>query len=534
MGEFSTFPPKVDASDWNALLDHGLEKPVSYIIRKKADGTFEAINGSTGKVDYSGTDIATVVQNAISAIKSNGGGKLFIRKSVVGTWNAGTGEDNPFITVDFSNFEIVGEKGHQITLLGQTTAVKAVGTAESPLENIVIRGMNFVGDPTHNESHGIILSYVHDALIEDCKFTDFGDESISLGKGSRNCIVRNNWLVSSDLAGAGAPITLQSGGHLIDGNIITLNTDSVGIHLEAISGTETISKVIIKNNIIYGQNVGKYGIALNRNAFNITDVIIEDNQVYDVILDGISDFSAAGGTEKAIRIVVANNIVKGGGTDTDARGAIRFDKNSPEQITIIGNIVQDYGSGNGDGHGILVSSDRAIVSNNRIKTVGGNGIKCAGDGIELIGNIIKESQQDASTGCIYLSNANDIRVIGNHLGDGYRGIAIDGTSTGGVFIANHFGSHTIPFDNTAGGTFRLCHNLGYVTENSGTATIANGNTSVTFAHGLAGTPTLVVLGATHSEVTDAVWSADATNITITVPNAVSADRQISWYAEYKP
>jgi len=77
-------------------------------------------------------------------------------------------------------------------------------------------------------------------------------------------------------------------------------------------------------------------------------------------------------------------------------------------------------------------------------------------------------------------------------------------------------------------------NFGYVTENSGTATIANGNTSVSVAHGLAGTPTLVTLGATHSEVADAVWSADATNITITVPSAVSADRKVSWYAEYKP
>ena len=70
--------------------------------------------------------------------------------------------------------------------------------------------------------------------------------------------------------------------------------------------------------------------------------------------------------------------------------------------------------------------------------------------------------------------------------------------------------------------------------NSGTATIPNGQTSVTFAHGLAGKPTLVVLGATHDEVADAVWSADATNITITIPAAVTADRDISWYAEYKP
>jgi len=76
--------------------------------------------------------------------------------------------------------------------------------------------------------------------------------------------------------------------------------------------------------------------------------------------------------------------------------------------------------------------------------------------------------------------------------------------------------------------------IGFVTENSRTATILSGQTSVTFAHGLAGAPTLVTLGATHAEVSDAIWSADATNITITVPSAVTANRSISWYAEYKP
>ena len=81
---------------------------------------------------------------------------------------------------------------------------------------------------------------------------------------------------------------------------------------------------------------------------------------------------------------------------------------------------------------------------------------------------------------------------------------------------------------------KIKYNSGYVTENSETATILNTGTSVTFAHGLAGTPTLVTLGATHAEVSDAIWSADATNITITVPSAVTADRKISWYAEYKP
>jgi len=66
--------------------------------------------------------------------------------------------------------------------------------------------------------------------------------------------------------------------------------------------------------------------------------------------------------------------------------------------------------------------------------------------------------------------------------------------------------------------------------NRGNATITSGNTSTTFAHDLPAAPDIVVLGPTHAEVADAVWSADDTNITITVPSAVSADRKISWFA----
>jgi len=66
------------ARDWNALLDHGLVKPASYIIRK--NGSYvEAINGSTGKIDYggqnnaggvSGTDASAVIQSALNNLIS--------------------------------------------------------------------------------------------------------------------------------------------------------------------------------------------------------------------------------------------------------------------------------------------------------------------------------------------------------------------------------------------------------------------------------------------------------------------------------
>jgi len=525
----------VDEYDWNGLLDHSLEKTASYIVRVNGS-VYEAINGSTGKIDYSGTDASTVIQSAANAIKSAGGGKIFISKSVNVTWDAGVGTDHPFLYIDFSNFEIEGEDGHQITLLNQATGIKAVGTSSNPIKNIIIRNMNFVGDPSNDENHGLDFNYVVNGLIEGCAFTNFGDEAISVGLGSRNVVVRNNWLTTSNNVNVGAPITLQSGGHLVEGNFITLNAPTAGIHLEAITGTEEISKVVLRNNVVYGQNIGNYGIMLNRSAFNITDVLIEGNEVYDVLYDGISDFNLAGGTMKAIRVTVAGNIVKGGGTNTNARGAIRFDKNSPEKLIIVSNIVNNYGLTNSDGHGIVVCSHGAIIANNKVDGVGCNGLRLANDGLIVIGNTIENSQQTYGLGAIYLGGSYCC-IIGNSLGDGYRGIYTAGTATGSVIIGNKFGTHTKPFDNNSSGIFRFEDNINYVTENGGTVTFSGNGSTTTFtiAHGLASTPTKVLVTAgSNAAKGDFYVTADATNITVTygtAPPSGTNNVVLNWYAE---
>lgn len=68
-----------------------------------------------------------------------------------------------------------------------------------------------------------------------------------------------------------------------------------------------------------------------------------------------------------------------------------------------------------------------------------------------------------------------------------------------------------------------------------TATILSGNTSVTVAHGLFNTPSYVQLTGQHAEVAAAVCTArDTTNITITVPSAVTADRLVDVIASRRP
>jgi hypothetical protein len=69
-------------------------------------------------------------------------------------------------------------------------------------------------------------------------------------------------------------------------------------------------------------------------------------------------------------------------------------------------------------------------------------------------------------------------------------------------------------------------------QNSGTATIKAGETSVTVAHSLLWIPRIVVVTGRDNETACAYVSyRNATHITITVSNPVTADREIDWYAE---
>jgi len=83
MGEFSKYPPTVDAEDWNAIVDHAFEKPCSFIIRKK-DTTYEAIYGSgadqAGKIlsGSQSTDALVTFQAVETAASENQ--KIFVKQ----------------------------------------------------------------------------------------------------------------------------------------------------------------------------------------------------------------------------------------------------------------------------------------------------------------------------------------------------------------------------------------------------------------------------------------------------------------------
>ena len=96
MTEIRTIPPKLTKDEWNALIDHALEKTPQYIIRVKGSN-FESISGSNGMILLSGANAQTVIQGAMDAMSN---GTLHIKPGTYGsvslTVNDGTCVVNDF------------------------------------------------------------------------------------------------------------------------------------------------------------------------------------------------------------------------------------------------------------------------------------------------------------------------------------------------------------------------------------------------------------------------------------------------------
>ena len=170
--EIRTIPPKLTKIEWNALLDHALIVPASYIIYK-VDTEYRAKNGLTGKIDYSGTDASTVIQAAIDALTN--GGKIFIKS---GTYII----TNPI--------EIVGE----LTLEGENCESTILKLSNGANCNVFeYTGAAYIYFPTfkhlriegnkenNNAGSGIKMNdKACDGLIFDCFILSFKENNIQI------------------------------------------------------------------------------------------------------------------------------------------------------------------------------------------------------------------------------------------------------------------------------------------------------------------------------------------------------------------
>jgi len=142
-------------------LSPNLEQTASYIIY--TDGaTIYALNGSTGKIDYSGTDASSIIQNAINQLTS--GGMIILKR--------GEYQITSKISIDTPSIVICGECD-EIWAQYKLTKITAPSLDDDVFEitksNVIIKNIAFYN--IYNAIHFNVDSYdVVKPTVEECSF----------------------------------------------------------------------------------------------------------------------------------------------------------------------------------------------------------------------------------------------------------------------------------------------------------------------------------------------------------------------------
>jgi parallel beta-helix repeat protein len=530
----------------------------SYIIDKNGS-TINAINGATSAIDYTGTDAKTVINAAIVALNAIGGGTVFIKAGTFTITN----------TIDLkSNVNIIGEGYNTLLQVTDTSltspTLRVAGTdannhiTDVILENFRVKsvGSSYFGALGQNPrgiyirlatrvkvqnlwventvSSSMTLDECTDCIAIGCYFNDTGYNCIGVGEENVvNCRIIGCSMYGA-LAGAGIASNSTQGGCVFIGNAVDGCYN--GIYAQDYNSAQVIG-TIISNNII--KNCTNRGIVVN----SATNINISGNYIYNCLDAGIGLVKGYSPTTDSIVIEgnvvsgnkyqgiivdtcygvsVSNNICKTTVFSSGNNGAGIYIKNS-NACSLIGNISHDN---QGSGFTIEQSPYITIVGNQSFNN-GQN--DSSSDGIKFV---------DSGTPCQYCS------IVSNQL---YDNQGAGKTQRNGLYLANST-DYCLVTDNivtpnkTTGinvgsGTHNIVrNNSGYVTENSGVATVISGQTSIAVTHGLGYTPTDgdIVVTPTNSMGSATkfyVGTYTSTQFTITVDQDPGATTAIfAWMA----
>jgi len=469
----------------------GLDKTVSYIIRINGS-YYEAINGTTGTVDYggsgnaggaTGTDAAEVI-NAVIASLTNGG-TVFLKQGTYHLVNKGTvvdgvATDYYAILVAVNNIRICGEGHNTILYVDDGEETDAIlsqnGVTHLIVENLAING-NKANQSTRGSGIKLVANQyfiINNCYIHHCESS--GIAMVTRGGSSTDThgVITNNISTDNDEHGIHVYFTYHTnikGNHLID-NI------NYGIHLN-----NGFYNSLVNNNCYSNTSTGIYITSSQRNKVvgndcsnrNLNGIMVLSSSSHNTIIgntcvdnrqQGIYLLGSGANKNTVTANTVARNL---------RFGVLLVDA---EYNTITANIICENDiddTASYDGIRLDTNSNENVVANNIIHGNDRDQIRVQGDY-----NIIENNNLDA-TGAV--SNINN-------------------TGTGNRIRANY----------------------DWITENSGSDSIANGTTSRVVAHGLNVTPSLehftIIGGEDPTNDVGTIWidTIGAANFTVNVEN----------------
>jgi len=441
------------------------------------------------------TDASTVIQSAINALTN--GGKIFIK--------AGT-----YIVADInvtSNIELVGEGFRTILRLPNMTRknIINVNNAENVLiSNLLLDGnwqnqdmanwsMKSTGGPASTYEiylNNIFATNSQRIVVKDVYTKNAVHDGVLFQAGVTDSIVQNVYVTGCQWHGIGF---WQGGIRSAIIGCVGWDTYISPFVLELTGGAGGSINSLIANCVAYdstGTNISdQIGIGL----MNMTDGLVIGNVLYN---SKIQLYSGA------------------------------------KQNLVVGNRVYV----NGKTHGIRVTSDSSsnIIANNWIYNPYYDGIRVESSNNNVIGNIV-------ANGGPY---SNAIRIIGKYnmiasnqiMNWSYQnGILEDTGADYNSIVNNVFTNVTVPKIVKAGANTIVNRNIGYVTENSGTATITAGSTYVDVTHGLSITPDINKIRVTPKDNLGgcSFWVSNVTSTTfrINISSTDTVDHSFGWSYE---
>jgi len=289
-----------------------------------------------------------------------------------------------------------------------------------------------------------------------------------------------------------------------------VNSASIyGIDCHASTTPRYCEDIYIVNPKVYNS---QNGIHLADTSFHLINPRITGSSANGLTIDG----------DGTVVYIISPYIYNSG-----QNGINTYDATSISFLQVIGGEIDTTGA---DKDGMYLKNiTKTKIENIFIHNAGRYGVNVQSDNIDISFAEIK----DCGNHGIFIGGKSHTRIINNVIkNNGGYGILEYTGSDNNVIELNEFSGNTSGAVSKVGSNTKVQNNIGYVTENESSATITNGNTSVTVNHGLVDTPTNIQLTGTHSEVKDAyVTNPGATSFDITVDAAVTEDRTVYWKAK---
>lgn len=471
------------------------EQLASYIIFKSGSNYY-AKSGSSGQIDYSGTNATTIMQSAL-----NHQGKIIVGKgefSISGiicildnTTFSGMGFETIFKQSNGANLQYI------ITNNDQTNGN----------DNIIIRDLKIDGNKANNPSAGIGLDfrassghYCENIIIENLWVTETKDHGIAF-HNARGFKILNNFVNNTGKDGIGLGWKCYEG--IISGNTLEKTGDS------AISTVSNNEKIIITDNTIKNTTAG-HGVDVSGGKY----VTVSNNFIEEAFYDGIlvRRFQIDSTWYEIENIVITNNNLNKNG-----RHGINIDTVTAKYVytTVCGNVLC-----NNTQYGIYVAYVRGGSFTGNVACENGYGgyrfciayYNVISDNIahynkkdgmflsdcehsSITNNIIMRNSREGAGlyDGIVLKNSNYNVISNNRVvdydGNQEKSINETGTSDYNLIQGNSVKlSKTSPYIAIVGANTIVKNNHGFTTENDGIQTLTSGNTAVNVTHGCDYTP----------------------------------------------